>query len=70
MVRNAVSKHVAKRQETAFADWCAEVRDLAGERWPEIIEQAPTLYAVWGGGATPAQALHMVALILPPKAVA
>jgi hypothetical protein len=34
-----------------FADWCAEVRDLAGERWPEVSDQAPTLYAVWGGGA-------------------
>jgi len=31
-------------------------------------DQAPTLYAVWGGGATPAQALCMVGLILPPKA--
>jgi hypothetical protein len=28
------------------------------------------LYAVWGGGATPQQALHMVGLILPPKAAA
>ncbi len=35
---------------------------------PEVSDQAPTLYAVWGGGATPAQALHMVGLILPPKA--
>jgi hypothetical protein len=26
--------------------------------------------AVWGGGATPEQALYMVGLILPPKAVA
>jgi len=41
---------------------------LAGERWPEFSDQAPTLYAVWGGGATPAQALCMVELILTPKA--
>jgi hypothetical protein len=26
------------------------------------------LYAVWGGGATPQQALYMVGPILPPKA--
>jgi hypothetical protein len=43
---------------------------LAGERWPEVSDQAPTLYVVWGGGATPQQALHMVGLILPPKAAA
>ncbi len=64
----ALQKHVARRQDQTFADWCAEVRDLAGERWPEVSDQAPTLYAVWGGGATPQQALHMVGLILPPKA--
>jgi len=33
------------------------VSELAGERWPDVAEQAPTVYAVWGGGATPAQAL-------------
>jgi hypothetical protein len=70
MARTAVTKHVARRQEIAFADWCAEVRELAGDHWPEVSDQAPTLYAVWGGGATPAQALHMVGLILPPKAAA
>jgi hypothetical protein len=31
-------------------------------------DQWATLYAVWGGGATPPQALHMVELILPAKA--
>jgi len=30
----------------------AHVRDLAGERWPEVSDEAPTLYAVWGGDAT------------------
>jgi hypothetical protein len=33
----------------------------------DISDQAPTLYAVWGGGALPAQALYMIGLILPPK---
>ena len=37
------------------------------ERCPDF-SQAPTLYAVWGGGATPQQALYMVGPILPPKA--
>ncbi|MGO9236942.1 MAG: hypothetical protein ACLP4V_23770 [Methylocella sp.] len=49
---------------------CAEIRELAGERWPEFSDQAPTLYAVWGGGATPQQAIYMIGLILPPRAAA
>ena len=52
-----------------FSDWCAEVRELAGERWPDFSEQAPTL-AGWRGGATPAQAFYIVGLILPPKTAA
>jgi hypothetical protein len=63
-----LQKQLIRVQAASFADWCAEVRDLAGDRWPEVSDQAPTLYAVWGGGATPQQALHMVGLILPPKA--
>ena len=66
MPRTSLQKQLIRVQSTTFADWCAEVRELAGDRWPEVSDQAPTLYAVWGGGATPAQALHMVALILPP----
>jgi hypothetical protein len=62
-----LTKHVV-RQEQTFADWCVEVRGLVGERWPDFSDQAPTLYAVWGGGATPQQAIYMVGLILPPKA--
>ena len=50
-------KHVARRQDQSFADWCAEIMELAGKRWPEFSDQAPTLYAVWGG-VTPAQALY------------
>jgi len=66
----ALQKHVARRQDQTFADWFAELRELAGERWADVADQAPTVYAVWGGGATPAQALYMVGLILPPKAAA
>jgi hypothetical protein len=53
----ALQKHVARRQDQTFADWFAELRELAGERWADVADQAPTIYAVWGGGATPAQAL-------------
>jgi hypothetical protein len=66
----ALQKHIIRAQPQTFADWCDEVRDLAGERWPDVADQCPTLYAVWGGGATPQQAIHMVGLILPPKAAA
>jgi hypothetical protein len=52
----ALQKHVARRQDQTFADWFAELRELAGERWADVADQAPTIYAVWGGGATPAQA--------------
>ena len=62
----ALQKHVARRQDQTFADWFAELRELAGERWADVADQAPTVYAVWGGGATPAQ----VGLILPPKIAA
>ena len=31
MVRAAVTKHVARMQEITFADWYAEVREMAGE---------------------------------------
>jgi hypothetical protein len=36
-------KHVARRQDQSFADRCAEIRELAGERWPEFSDQGPTL---------------------------
>jgi hypothetical protein len=42
-----MTKHVVRRQEEMFADWFAELRELAGERWPEISEQAPTAFATW-----------------------
>ena len=63
MARN-IQKQLIRVQAQTFSDWCAEVRELSGERWPEVADQCATLYAVWGGGATPAQALHMVSLIL------
>ena len=66
----ALQRHVARRQDQTFADWFAELRELAGERWADVADQAPTVYAVWGGGATPARALYMVGLILPPKTAA
>jgi hypothetical protein len=69
-VTRALQKHVARRQDQTFADWFAELKELAGEQWADVADQAPTIYAVWGGGATPAQALYMVGLILPPKATA
>jgi hypothetical protein len=53
MARNLQTK-IIRVQAHTFADWCAEVRELAGERWPEVSDQCATLYAVWGGGATPA----------------
>jgi hypothetical protein len=62
------SKAAYPRPGADFSDWCAKVRELAGQRWPDVADQCATLYALWGGGATPAQALHMVNLILPPQA--
>jgi len=44
----ALQKHGARRQDQTFADWFAELRELAGERWADVAE--PTIYAVWGGG--------------------
>jgi hypothetical protein len=55
----ALQKHITRQQDQTFADWFAELRELAGERWADVADQAPTVYAVWGGGATPAQALYM-----------
>jgi hypothetical protein len=63
-----LQKQLIRVQAQTFADWCAEVRELAGERWPEVADQCACLYAVWVGGATPQQAFYMVQHILPPKA--
>ncbi|QBR72153.1 hypothetical protein CU048_13730 [Beijerinckiaceae bacterium] len=30
----AIQKHIARRQDVTFADWFAELRELAGDRWP------------------------------------
>jgi hypothetical protein len=35
-VARTLQKHVARRQDQTFADWFAELRDLAGERWPDL----------------------------------
>jgi len=69
-IKSGNQTKLIRAQSLTFSDWCTEVRELAGERWPEVADQCATLYAVWGGGATPAQALHMLSLILPPKAAA
>ena len=64
IIARILTMHVARRQEQTFTDWFAELRELAGYGWPDVADQAPTVYAVWGGGATPQQ-LYMVGLILP-----
>jgi hypothetical protein len=51
-------KHVARRQEQTFADWCIEVRDRAGERWPDFSDQAPTLCRLGRRRDTAASPLH------------
>ena len=56
-----------KAEVIGAGDWFAELRELAGERWPKLSEQAPNSFATWIGGATPAQALHMINAILPPR---
>ncbi len=39
----ALQKHIARRQDQTFADWFAELRELAGERWADVADQAPTV---------------------------
>jgi hypothetical protein len=40
-------RNTLRRQDQTFADWFAELRELAGERWADVVDQAPTIYAVW-----------------------
>jgi hypothetical protein len=47
MARTAMTKHLIKRQEISFADWYAELREISGDRWGEISDQAPTCFAIW-----------------------
>jgi hypothetical protein len=70
MARNSIQKHVMRHQTITFADWYAELRELAGERWFEVAEQAPTAFAIWSGGGTAAQALFMISSILPKQQAA
>jgi hypothetical protein len=70
MARTAMTKHLIKRQEISFADWYAELREISGDRWGEISDQAPTCFAIWVDGGTPQQCLHMVSAILPARAAA
>jgi hypothetical protein len=53
----AIQKHIARRQDQTFADWFAELRELAGERW--LIEK-PAIYAVWSGGPTLTEAIGLM----------
>jgi hypothetical protein len=42
MARNLQTKLIRVQAQT-FADWCAEVQELAGERWPEVSDQCAAL---------------------------
>jgi hypothetical protein len=56
----ALQKHIARRQDQTFADWFAELK--GGRALAGVADQAPPIYAVWGDGAAPAQALYTVGL--------
>jgi hypothetical protein len=45
-------------QAATFADWFAELRHLAGQRWPDGSDQAPTAYAVWAQASIRHEAKH------------
>jgi len=49
MARTAFQTHIIKPQQESFADWFAELCELAGDRWPEVSDQAPTCFAIWVG---------------------
>jgi hypothetical protein len=63
----ALQKHVVRRQDRPFADWWDELREVAGDRWAEIAEQAPTAFAAWACSASPEQAYFMATAILPSR---
>jgi hypothetical protein len=60
-----LSAQLANQDPVPHAGFCSD--ELAGERSTDDADQAPAVYAVWGGGSTPTQALYMVGLILPPR---
>ncbi|MCI0540183.1 MAG: hypothetical protein L0Z50_33680 [Verrucomicrobiales bacterium] len=63
-----LQKHAGlRRQDTNFVDWFLDLRELAGDRWYDVADQAPTAFAIWAGGATVPQALYMITTILPPR---
>jgi Protein of unknown function (DUF559) len=45
-----LQKQLIRVPAQTFASWCAEVRELAGERWPVVADQAPTLHHAAIGG--------------------
>jgi hypothetical protein len=67
MGRQVAAKSNIAQQKMTFADWFYDLRELAGEDdWGELSGQMPTLIVLWNGGATVAQALDMVSVILAP----
>jgi hypothetical protein len=70
MARTSIQKHVIRHQSTTFSDWFAELRDLSGERWFEVAQEAPCAFAIWSGGGSPAQALFVISSILPKQQAA
>lgn len=70
MARTSIQKHMIKSQQETFSDWFGELRDLPGERWFEVAQEAPTAFAIWSGGGSPQQALFMISAILPKQQAA
>jgi hypothetical protein len=66
----AARTRVSKRTDVMTPDPALPTLAVFFGALASVADQAPTIYAVWGGGATPAQALYMVGLILPPKTAA
>jgi hypothetical protein len=44
----AIQKHIARRQDQTYADWFAELRELAGESWAAVADQAPRQFTRFG----------------------
>jgi hypothetical protein len=66
----AIQKNIVRVQDVTFSDWFSELRELAGDRWHDVATEAPTAFAIWSGGGTPAQALFMIHTILPKQTAA
>jgi hypothetical protein len=53
-----LTKHVARRQDVTFAGWFTELRELAGDRWSEVADQAPTIRGLGRRRDTATSTLH------------